>query len=179
MTQIASTYAQALYTLAREETLEAQILEEMSVLRQAFTEEPDYVRLLCAPNLSKQERCGVLDAGFRGRIQPYLLNFMKILTEKGHIRHFVDCCKAYERFYNEDHDILSVEAVSAVELTQQQREKLVQKLSAITGKTVSLQNRVDPSLLGGLRLDYDGKRIDGTVRSRLDKVRDLLKNTVL
>lgn len=179
MTQAASTYAQALYFLAKDESLEKQILEEMSVLLQAFEQEPDFVRILCAPNLPKQERCGILDDSFRGRIHPYSLNFMKVLTEKGHIRHFVDCCKAYRSFYNDDHGILSVEAVSAVELTAAQQEKLTKKLSAITGKTVSLSNRVDPTLLGGLRLDYDGKRVDGTVRNRLDNVRQMLINTVL
>ena len=61
----------------------------------------------------------------------------------------------------------------------QQAAKLSNKLAAITGKTIELQNRVDPGCLGGVRLDYDGKRVDGTVASRLDAVRSLLKNTVL
>ena len=49
----------------------------------------------------------------------------------------------------------------------------------MTGKTILLANRVDPTCLGGVRLDYDGQRLDDTVSHRLDSVRELLKNTVL
>ena len=58
-------------------------------------------------------------------------------------------------------------------------DPIADKLTQITGKTVELQNKVDPAVLGGVRLDYDGKRVDGTVQSRLDSVRDLLKNTTI
>ena len=81
--------------------------------------------------------------------------------------------------YNEDHQILPVTAVTAIPLTQEQSARLTEKLSKLTGKNAQLHNRVDPSCLGGVRLDYDGKRVDGSVASRLETVRDLLKNTVL
>ena len=179
MTQVANTYAQALYSLAKEEGLEAQILAQMQSLRQAFSQEPAFVQLLCAHNLSKAERCNILEESFRDKVQPYLLNFMKILTERGYMRHFGDCCEVFTQQYNEDHGILQVKAVTAVALTPAQAEKLKQKLSGITGKTIDLVCRVDPSVLGGVRLDYDGKRVDGTVANRLETVGKLLKNTVL
>ena len=69
--------------------------------------------------------------------------------------------------------------LTAVALTDAQNEKLCAKLGSITGKTIDLINRVDPSCIGGVRLDYDGKRLDDTVSHRLDAVRGLLKNTVL
>ena len=179
MTQSGNVYGEALYSLAREEGLSDAVLQELKTLRDAFTQEPDFVRLLSAPNLSKEERCDILDRSFRGKVQPYVLNFLKILTEKGYARYFCDCCDAYRELYNSDHGILTVKAVTAVALTDQQAAKLSNKLAAITGKTIELQNRVDPGCLGGVRLDYDGKRVDGTVASRLDAVRSLLKNTVL
>lgn len=179
MSQIANAYAQGLYSLAQEENLTQSILAEMTVLDQAFSQEPDFLRLLAAPNLSKEERCKLLDDSFRGKIQPYLLNFLKLLTEKGYMRHYSDCCKAYRAQYNQDNGILPVRAVTAVPLTDSQSEKLQKKLETLTGKTVELTNRVDPEVLGGVRLDYDGKRVDGTVKNRLDSVRQLLDNTVI
>ena len=179
MTQVGSVYGEALYSLAVEESLGAQIQEEISVLSQSFHAEPDFIRLLCTPNLSVQERCKILDDSFRGNVHPYVLNFLKILTEKGYMRHFFDCCKAYEESYNRDNGILPVTAITAVSLNPAQAEKLTAKLCQITGKQVKLHNRVDPALLGGVRLDYDGKRLDDTVSHRLDAVRSLLKNTVL
>ena len=180
MNQAGTVYGQALYDLALSEGLDKAILDEMAVLDHCFTqEEPDFIRLLSTPNLTKQERCHILDESFREKIQPYLLNFMKILTEKGYIRHFSDCCKAYRSLYNQDNGILRVDAVSAVELTAQQKDKLTQKLSRITGKEIALRTRIDPAVLGGIRLDYDGQRLDDTVSHRLDAIRDLLDKTVL
>ena len=179
MTQSGTVSAQALYSLAKEEGLSQTILEELKVLEEVLHREPDYLRLLAAPNLSKEERCGILDESFRGKLHPYLLNFLKILTEKGYVRQFGACCKAYTQQYYEDNHILPVCAVTAVALSEAQAEKLTAKLAQITGKTIELSNRVDADCLGGVRLDYDGKRVDGTVRNRLDAIRSMLKNTVL
>ena len=179
MTQMAERYAQALYSLAKDEKLDAVIGEELEILDKAFSQEPAFVQLLSSPNLSREERCAVVDDSFRGRIHPYLLNFLKILSEKRHMGCFADCCKAYRERYNDDHGIVSVLAVTAVALTDAQSQKLQQKLQQVTGKTVQLRNRVDPACMGGVRLDYDGKRVDATVKNRLDQLRRMLDNTVL
>ena len=69
--------------------------------------------------------------------------------------------------------------MTAVALSAEQADKLTAKLAAITGKHVELINRIDPSCLGGVRLDYDGQRLDDTVSHRMATIRDMLKNTVL
>ena len=71
MTNSANTYARALYDLAAEEALEAVILQQMQTLQTAFAAEPDFLRLLANPALSKDTRCGILDDSFRGKLQPY------------------------------------------------------------------------------------------------------------
>ena len=179
MTEIANTYAQALYDLAADEGLDQAILQELSALQQSFQQEPDFIRLLGNPALSKQERCQILDNSFQGKIAPYVLNFMKILTEKGYIRHFSACCDAYRHCYNQAHNILPVIATTALPLNPEQQQRLSQKLAAITGKAIELTNRLDSAVMGGVRLDYDGMRLDDTVRHRLDTIGNLLKNSVL
>ena len=179
MTQIGSVYGEALYELACSEGLDKAILDELKVLDESFHQEPGFVKLLCSHSVSKQERCQVLDDSFRGKVNQYLLNFLKILTEKGYMHHYTHCCEAYTRHYNEDHNILSVRAVTAVPLTDKQAQALTQKLTRMTGKTILLENRVDATCLGGVRLDYDGRRLDDTICHRMESIRELLKNTVL
>ena len=179
MSEVGSAYGEALYSLAQEEGLSQQILQELTVLNASFRQEPAFLRLLSSPNLPKQERCGILDEAFRGKVHPYVLNFLKILTEKGYIRQFPQCCDAYRGFYNEDNGILVVKAMSAVALNEEQKQKLIAKLEVTTGKQIDLQCSVDPAELGGLRLSYSGKMVDGTVKTRLDSIGKLLKNTVL
>ena len=179
MTEVGNIYGESLYTLAKDEGLSDVIAQQLEALQQSIRQEPDFIRLLSSPNLTKAERCQIVDDSFRGRVHAYVLNFLKILTEKGYMRHFCDCCDAFFINYHEDNGILPVTAVTAVALTAAQTEKLKQKLNQITGKQISLRNRIDPAVLGGVRLDYDGQRLDDTVSHRLDAVRDLLNKTVL
>ena len=179
MTEVGSVYGESLYELAKDESLTKLIGEQLAVLQQSFQQEPDFIRLLSSPNLTKAERCQILDDSFRGSVHPYLLNFLKILTEKGYMRYFSDCCDAYTEHYDQDSGILRVTAVSAVALSSEQADKLKAKLSRITGKEIALRNRIDPQVLGGMRLDYDGQRLDDTVSHRMDAIRDLLNKTVL
>ena len=179
MTEVGSVYGESLYELAKDESLGKLIGEQLAVLQQSFRQEPDFIRLLSSPSLIKAERCQILDDSFRGSVHPYLLNFLKILTEKGYMRHFSDCCDAYTEHYDQDNGILRVTAVTAVALSPEQAGKLTQKLSRITGKEIALRNRIDPAVLGGVRLDFDGQRLDDTVSHRMDAIRDLLNKTVL
>ena len=179
MIKIGSVYGEALYELAKEDNLSADIGAQLKVLKESFQQEADFIKLLSTPSLTKAERCQILDNSFRGEVHPYLLNFMKILTEKSYMRYFSDCATAYMNRYNQDNGILPVTAVTAVALSAEQTEKLTAKLATITGKHVELINRIDPSCLGGVRLDYDGQRLDDSISHRMETVRDMLKNTVL
>ena len=179
MTEVGSVYGESLYELAKDESLTKLIGEQLTVLQQSFQQEPDFIRLLSSPNLTKVERCQILDDSFRGSVHQYLLNFMKILTEKGYMRYFSDCCEAFMAHFDQDNGILRVNAVTAVALTAEQADKLTQKLSRITGKQIALRCRIDPAVLGGVRLDYDGQRLDDTVSHRLDAIRSVLNKTVL
>ena len=179
MTGVGSVYGEALYTLAREEGLSEAILQQLKTLDSCFAAEPDFIRLLDAPNLPKAERCRILDDSFRGKVHAYVLNFLKILPEKGYMRYFSHCVKTYRELYNQDNGILPVTAVTAVPMTDKQKKALTMKLQQITGKHIELVARLDPNVLGGMRLDYDGKRVDDTVAHRMDAVRNMLKNTVL
>lgn len=178
MTGIGGNYGGALYSLARDEGLAAQILEQLKVLDTAFTQEPAFLHLLATPNLSKAERCGIVDESFRGKVHPYVLNLLKLLAEKGHVRLFGDCVKAYRQQYNGDNGIISVLAVSAVALSEDQTQRLHSKLEAVTGKKIELRCRVDESCIGGVRLDYDGRRVDGTVKNRLDSMGEMLRGNL-
>ncbi len=179
MTEVGTIYGCALYDLAAGEELSEALLGQLQVLSKSFGDEPAFVKLLCAHSLSKAERCKIIDDSFADKVHPYVLNFLKLLTEKGYVRHFADCCTAYQMRYNADHNILPVTAVSAVALGDAQVDRLTAKLEERTGKKIELTNRVDPEVLGGIRLDFDGKSVDDTLAHRLESVRNLLNNTIL
>ena len=178
MSQAGAVYGQSLYALAKDEGIEEQLLGQLSVLDGVFGENPDFLKLLSSHNISLQERRGVLQESFGEKVHGYVLNFLKLLTEKNHIRQFPVCCKAYRAQYNADRGILEVRVISAVALREDQKVRLAEKLTAITGKKIALDCREDPGILGGVLLRYDGCQIDGTVQGRLDALSKTLKNEV-
>ena len=172
-------YGSALYDLAAAESISGEVLEQLRVLTESFSLEPDFVKLLTAYHLPKAERCSVLEESFAGKVHPYVLNFLKILTERGYVRQLPDCYDAYRLRYNQEHNILPVTAVTAVCLNGEQTVRLTEKLEALTGKHIELNNRVDADVLGGVRLDFDGKCMDDTIAHRLGSIRNMLNNTIL
>lgn len=179
MTGAGAVYGQALYDLAKEEGLEQEIYHQLMILDSVFATEPEYLRLLSASNLPCEQRLQLVEECFGGKVQPYLNNFLKILTQRGHICSFPECVKQYREQYNIAHNILPVKVVTAVALSDAQKEKLKKKLCSITGKMAQVTNRVDPAVMGGVRLEYDGTQVDDTVANRMDSIRKLLNNTVL
>ena len=179
MSQAGTVYGQGLYTLAQEEGLEEQILGELAVLETAFGENPEFMKLLASHNIPLQERLDLLEESFRGKVHQYVLNFLKLLTEKNHIRSFLECGKAYREQYNADKGILEVQVFTALPLNDAQKVRLTDKLTDLTGKKICLVCKVDPAVLGGVRLRYDGCQVDGTIRGRLDMLSKNLKNTVI
>ena len=171
MTETAKMYGGSLYDLAAEEGLETRILGELDEVQQLLKQNPDYLRLLSTPSIPKKERCGLLDEALRDRVHLYVLNFLKILCEKGTLRELSGCARAYRIRYNQAHGILEATAISAVPLTEQQRAALHAKLESLTGKAIDLKTKVDAKVLGGIRLDIEGTELDGTVQNRLASLR--------
>lgn len=175
MTGVGSVYGGSLYELAREEGLDRRILEQLRILEDCFSREPGFPWLLSSPVLTKAERRQILDRCFHGRVEPYVLNFLKLLAEKGYFSQFSGCVEAYRRRYHRDRGILSVTAVTAVTMDADQKARLVGKLRRLTGKRIELNTRIDPAVLGGVCLDFDGKRLDGTVAHRLEMIGSMLR----
>lgn len=179
MTQIGNVYGQALYALAKDEDLCEVIYHDLQVLKTCFEAESEYLVLLAAANISVEERCQIVDTAFAGRVHAYVVNFLKILTEKGYARAYDECFKSYEKQYHVDNDILPIKAVSAIPLSEEQTARLTEKLSSMTGKHVKLTKEVLPECKGGVRLDFEGKRLDDTILKRLNDINQMLTKTVL
>ena len=133
MTQIARLYGSSMYDLAAEEQLTDTVLEQMQTIRQLFRENPDYVKLLSEPSIPKEERTKLLDTAFGTEAERYLVNFLKLLCERGILGEYSGCCEEFTRRYNVDHNIATAVVTSAVALTDEQMAALKDKLEKTYG----------------------------------------------
>lgn len=173
MTALEKEYGDAIYALAAEEDCLDEVLESLELAARAFEENPGYLALVQNPALSKEERLSLLDQAFEGA-HPYARNLLKLLCERSALNLCAGCLEQLRSLVYAQRGILPVEVISAVALTGQQQEALRAKLEAKTGKSVLLQSKLDPTVLGGVKLRYEGKELDGTAAGRLGALRQLL-----
>ena len=164
------TYGGALYDLAKDEGLSAQILADLGAFAAVLRENPDYRKLLTEPSIPKAEREALLDVAWKDVLHPYTLNFVKLLCANGTVSQLPDCEAVYRARYNEDNNILAVTAVSAAPMREELQERLRQKLEARTGKHVELTVSVDPALIGGFTVTVGSERLDATVANELKQL---------
>lgn len=171
-------YGKALYELAGEVGKEDLLRQQLSVICEAVEAQPAYMNLMDTPALGSGEKCGLIQEAFAGS-EELLRNFLCILCEKRAFYTLPACKKVYDNAYDEAHAIVRATALTAIPMEDRQKEALVKKLSAMTGKTVELENRIDPDLIGGIRLRYGGVQLDDTIASRLDTLRKALAEAIV
>ena len=175
---VRNEYGRALFLLAKEEGAIDDIKRDVQTAAKVLKDNPKYVKLLDTPALSKEERLSLADNAF-GTLHPTLKNLLKILTERRLVYSFRDICETYLDMYNEEMGIEEVEAVTAIPMSEAQIENMRAKLEAQTGKKIIITNTVDPTILGGVKIRYSGKQVDGSVKTRLDAFADSIKNIVI
>lgn len=168
---MANVYASSLYETARAGRCEEEILDELRVLDEAFGADEDFLILMGSPELGREEKMDLIDRIFRGRVHPYVENFLKILTEKRRIRNFHAIFEAYKDLDNSDHNRMEFTVVTAVALSGALKERLREKLGRSLGAEIVLTTRVDPTLLGGIVLRSKNEQMDASVKAKLEEIR--------
>ena len=188
MTNSAKVYGSSLYDLAQEENCVEELQESLTQVRSLFREAPEYLHLLSEPSIPLKERQKlIVDALFgenggeealrstdgENSLQPadhYLVNFLKLLCERGILKDFYGCCDEFVRRYRADRNIASAVVLSAVPLSESQQKALREKLEKVSKKKVLMSVKTDPSVIGGLKVELDGKEMDGSVQGRLEGI---------
>ena len=174
----ASNYAEALFSLSEEMGTSDEVLSDLNVTADILKSYPEYVKLLDTPAISVPEKLTLIDEAF-ATVTTTVKSVIKILAEKHSVHVFYDIFKDYAAKYNEARGICTAEIISATELTDAQTQKLKEKIENMTGKTIVIKNTTDKSTLGGIKLRYLGKELDGTLRARLTAIEKSLKNTII
>jgi F-type H+-transporting ATPase subunit delta len=171
VTGLAREYGEALYELARDEGLGMLIFEQLDDISALLKAQPQFIRLLCSRAVERDTRLKIVNDTFGNHVHPYVTNFMKLLVEKEHFDAFLLCAQWYHQRFNEDSGIVEAFVTSAVALNEGEMAALRVKLAHISGRQVKLITAVDPSLIGGVRVEMDGRRYDNTIQDRLGRLK--------
>ena len=178
MNVIANRYAEALFQIGEEEELTDMLYQELSEIVNLIKVNQDLFSILKSPVISKKEKISIVDNIFEDKININIKNFLKILIEQDRISFISDISDSYKVLLNEKNNILEGFVISAILMKKEEIKELEEKLSEKYNKNVTLENRVDKSILGGVLVRLGNEEIDGTVKTRLDKMKEQLSQVI-
>lgn len=171
VTEVAEPYAQALMSLAQSSNLTDQIGEDTRSLLALLDESEDFRLLITSPLIEASKKKAVIGQIVRDQVQPYTLSFLMLLIDRGRILVLPEVCKQYQTLLRQIKQAVLAEVTSAVELSDEQKEAIRQKVKSTTqAAEVELETRVDPELLGGVIIKVGSQVFDASLRGQLRKI---------
>lgn len=176
---VSKTYSEALFEVALEEEKIDLFLQELEFIIETFKTYPEFHELFKSPLVKVNEKKEVLNQVFGDKLSKEMTNFLKIILDKSRA-HYIEPIKwEYERMVNRHKGIVKAVATTAIPLSDEEKMNLQNKLSNLTGKNIKLINEIDRSLLGGVLVRIEDKVIDGTIKGRLDDMKESLSKIIV
>jgi len=167
-TAASRTYARALLAAAGPDA--SRVADELDAFAAVRDDAPAEWAQLVSPGIPAAARKGTIDR-FLAECHPLVRNLLKVLVDNGRLDEATDVAIEYRLLVRELEQQLDVHVTSAIELSDDLRSKLEQRLSTSTGKQVRLHASVDPAIIGGLVVRHGDTLVDTSLRGRLDQLR--------
>lgn len=177
---IEGSYGDALFELALEQNSLDSMAEQVDILKQSFAENPELLKLLTHPKISKEEKISVIENIFKGRFSDDIVGFLVIITEKDRGAEIENILSYFQAKVREYKKIGVARVISAVELSDEQKKRVEEKLLQQTSyESFEVDYSVDASLIGGMVIRIGDRVVDSSIRTKLDTMTKKLRKVSL
>ena len=174
MTHTSREYAEALFGLAADAGQTEAFADGLTLVEEQLDENPGFTDMLASPAISREERADALSRAFEGKIPLGELIWLRMMVSRGHARRLRETFACFRELARERRGESTARVTSAVALTEDEAERLRAKLEERFGKKMILERAVDPALLGGIRVETEGRVLDGSLRTRLQEIKEVM-----
>ena len=173
---VGGRYAQALFDLANEQKKVQAVEADLKSLKAAIADSRDLRALLASPAFgSEDKRKGLAAIAQKAKFNPITQKFLGLLAANGRAAALPEVISAFEALAAAGRGAVSAEVVTAVPLSSAQAKGVAAALRQELGKDPEITTRVDPSLLGGIKVKVGSRLFDASLRSKLDSLKFALK----
>lgn len=167
---VAKRYALALFQIAKEQQLLDQMEEELRVVKDVVSNNPDLQAVLKSPKLTKEKKKEILVSAF-SNVNQYLINTLKLLIDRHREDVIYDVASEFLELSNEEKGIANAKVYSVRPLTDDEKEAFSSSYAAKVGKkSLHIENIVDTNLLGGIKIRIGNRILDGSLKGKLDRL---------
>ena len=175
MLEIAQNYASALLSIAVDDNKVITYQEEVRELNKIINDNPDFMLLLDSRFLTIEERRDKVSE-ILVNFSPDIINFVKVIVSHNRVNYLPEILSAFNTLCNEYQDIVEGLIYTAFPLKEETINKIKAKISQIEHRDVDLKTRIDPSLIGGVKVVINSHVYDGSIKNQLEKMQiDLLR----
>lgn len=168
---VAARYAKSLIDLAQENKKVDALKKDMELFHQTLKANPELKAVLANPIVSHSKKINIVDEVFAGKMDKTSTAFFKLMINKGRGEVLYATSQEYVNMYDVKNNIVHASVVSAAELSDTNKKKIIAEIEASTGGTVKLDARVDASLIGGFVLTVGDRQVDTSIASDLKKLK--------
>jgi F-type H+-transporting ATPase subunit delta len=169
--EVLEPYAEALMSIAQSTDLIDRFGEDVSSLLNLLENSDDLQMFLGSPVVKEEDKKAVLRRISGDQLHPYIMNFLMLLVDRRRIRFLQGILKQFQAQLRELKQTVVAEVISAVELTDAQRQSVSEKVKAMTSANqVELDTKIDPDLIGGVIIKVGSQVIDASLRGQLRRI---------
>ncbi len=177
--RVARRYAEALFSVAKQAGTVQAVEEDLNGVVSLVENDPNFRMLIHAPTYDRKFKLEVLEKAFSDRVTALTMQILRILVQKRREGELTALRNEFVRIRRIDGNTLRVQVTSAEPITDDQKKRLIDKLSQQLGKSIEPEFDVEPSLIAGIRVSYDNYVLDGSVKGALSRLRESLKRDLL
>ncbi|WP_047983782.1 F0F1 ATP synthase subunit delta [Ornithinibacillus californiensis] len=172
---VAKRYADALFRLSSEKTTLNETLEELRVVKQVFNENSELHAFLAHPRVTNDKKRAFLDEVFKGASKD-VLSTLKLLAERHRVDSIADVVTSFEALVNEASGVAQGKVYSVRKLSDAEKAELeISFAKSLNKSMVKLENVVDPSIVGGVKIRMGNTIYDGTISGKLRRIEQNIK----
>ena len=171
MSVVGDRYAESLFDLAKEENKVTQYLDDIKLVGEVLDSDPQIVQFFNHVLIENDKKIQLLDQSFKGNVDQYVLNFLKLLVQSRRIRYIDDIVKSYINLSNQYLGIEEGMIYTPYELTDQQIQDIEKAISQKENKKVTLKVSIDPSILGSIKVQIANRIYDGTIKNKVEMLK--------
>lgn len=176
LSNVGSRYAQALFDLANEQNQVAAVEADLKSLKAAIADSRDLRTLLASPAFNAEAKGkGLAAIAAKARFNATTQKFLGLLAANGRAQALPEVIAGFERLAAAARGAVSAEVVTAVPLSSAQAKGVAQALRQALGKDPEITTRVDPAILGGIKVKVGSRLFDASLKSKLDSLKFALK----
>lgn len=175
MASLALSYSDALYEIAAEENKTEMYLKQLQLVEEQLMLHQAYFQILTHPKIAKDQKKQSIEEVFDKKIDHTVLNFLKLLIDKGRFREIGEITKEFAKRYRKENHIVIADVKSAKALSTKDQKRLCDMLENKLDQQVELQLSVDKDLLAGIRIKLNDLVLDYTALGHLEQLKHMAK----